>query len=193
VSIPIWINDNANRPDILRARRACNKAIKLSGPLVGGAAEIYAVLQRLGIALKALPKTVNVDRRPGIPALIKKADDIYSVYVRLKYVNEYGNCQCVTCGKWGRWQDADNGHFIGRQFKVLRYNDKNCHPQCRECNRFNEGRKDLYEKFIIKTYGENVLLWLKANKKDRKYARYELEALIKYYGAGVDGLKWAGK
>lgn len=182
-----------SRADILRARRACNKAIRLSAPLVGGAAEIYAVWKRLGLALKACPRRIVAIRDAGVAALLTEADDIYSKYIRLKYADENGHVACFTCNTITHWTAIQNGHFIKRQFKMLRFNDKNCHPQCVNCNKWLQGNDAVYEKKIIEKYGMNTLLWLKANKKNRKYARYELMALIKHYEEEVKKMEWKGR
>lgn len=181
------------RTEILRARRACNKALKLAGPLVGGAGEINAVLFGLGKALKDAPKVVRVDRRPSLKTLIRKADDIYSLYIRLTYADAEGFVACFTCGRFHKWNDIDNGHFIKRQYEVLRYHDKNCHPQCTHCNNFLQGNDVVYAERIKAKYGGNILLWLQAGKRYKKYQRFELEALIRHYEAEVKKLEWKRK
>lgn len=174
-----------SRAEILRARRACNKAIRLSAPLVGGAAEIYAVLKRLGLALKNCKPRDRPVRDPGIPALKRKADDIFSVFIRHRDADAQGICHCVSCGKPARWQDMDAGHFIGRQYEVLRYNEFNVYAQCRDCNRFQEGNKAGYEKYIVRNYGTSRLAYLLAKKKHTRLTRVILQAIIDLYTAKV--------
>lgn len=123
-----------------------------------------------------------------------KADAVFSEYIRLRDANEDGICFCCTCGKPFSWKDGDCGHFIGRQHKGLRFNELNCHAQCRACNRFNEGRKDRYAEFICKKYGENVLnqLYL-AEKQISKMTKFDEYQIYLCYKQQVELLKKGGK
>lgn len=83
------------------------------------------------------------------------ADKWFSRYIRLKYSNN-GACQCVTCGKWKEVKYIQNGHYISRGVKALRYSEYNSHPQCKQCNLYREGRKDVYARFIVQKYGQKI-------------------------------------
>lgn len=62
------------------------------------------------------------------------ADRVFSQYIRLRYSDREGNCSCVTCGKKMYWKDAQNGHYRSRSCLKYRFNERNCHPQCYNCN-----------------------------------------------------------
>ena len=89
-----------------------------------------------------------------------KADQIYSLYVRLEGSDENGDCTCVTCGKKLPWKGTGRlhaGHYIVRQEINTRYDDRNVHPQCETCNSYHEGRKGEYTLFLQKKYGKGII------------------------------------
>ena len=128
-------------------------------------------------------------RVKGVVTLKRELDDIFSKWVRLEAADSSGLVRCVTCGSVHDWQNLDNGHFIKRQWTLIRWEPKNCHPQCRNCNWHKQGNDAEYEKYIINKYGEAVLNWLRANAKKKKWTRFELEMLINHYKPLVKKLK----
>jgi len=122
-------------------------------------------------------------------ALIKKLDNIFSKYIRLRDADENGICRCITCGTPHHWKSCDNGHFIKRQYMSTRFHECNCHAQCRECNWLQQGVDAKYEQAILNKYGETQLLklkWMKGQVK--KWSRFELEQMIKEYTGKVNQL-----
>ena len=94
-------------------------------------------------------------------------DDWYSRYIRLRDSNEFGFIRCCTCSKMVYFMDADNGHFIGRKDHALAWDEINCNAQCRLCNRFKEGLKDKYLKFLDDKYGHKQIELLYAKEHNR--------------------------
>ena len=86
-----------------------------------------------------------------------KADLLFSLYIRLRDADENGYVTCCTCGASHHYKDVDAGHFISRIHNTGRYNEKNVHPQCYHCNRFNGGRIAVYEEFLREKYGDDVV------------------------------------
>lgn len=68
---------------------------------------------------------------------------------------------------------------------ALRYDERNCHAQCRSCNRFDEGNQVGYTRFMLKKYGEDTVDLLESMKVPYKWTDGELELLIKEYKAKV--------
>ena len=176
-----------NRSDILKARRAVNKAVKLCAPLVV-AQELTTIQYRLKKLLLDCPKEIRT-REDTVKSLIRKADNIFSQYIRLEAADFEGWVYCFTCGKKVNWTNIDNGHFIKRQYEFLRFNKKNCHPQCTDCNWLKQGNDAVYEKNLIKMYGQDTVNWLHANKKHKKFTRWELKVLIEQCEKDVGYLK----
>ena len=119
---------------------------------------------------------------------IATADKWFSLFIRLRD-SEDGVCNCCTCGKMGYWKNMDAGHFVNRQFKALRFNEKNVNAQCRHCNRFCEGNGAEYSLFMIKKYGAGTVEKLIATKHIyTKMGSFEIEQIAKYYSKKVKQL-----
>ena len=121
---------------------------------------------------------------------IKKLDTVFSQYIRLYNSDEDGICKCCTCNRLFAWNRLDNGHFVGRGKMATRFDEKNCHPQCRHCNWILEGNQAEYERFIKKSYGDNMvaILKLRGNEFSRPN-EIELKTLQTYYRNRVKQLK----
>ena len=89
-----------------------------------------------------LPKPVKqkkLKRRPfqkssSKSAAMKRADLAFSYFIRQRDANEAGVCRCISCEGNFHWVAMDNGHLIGRSNQRLRYDEENCHAQCKTCN-----------------------------------------------------------
>lgn len=122
-------------------------------------------------------------------ALEKKLDTVFSRYVRLKDADQGGTVECVTCRKLFYWKEVDCGHFIKRQHRSTRWDERNCAPQCTRCNHFMDGRQDDFAKHILDTYGQSAfdeLMTLKYQTK--KHSRAEIEEKIERYGKLLERL-----
>ena len=63
-----------------------------------------------------------------------------------------------------------------------RFDHRNTAPQCRSCNRFDEGAKAEHAMYIEKTYGRKVLEELSRKKHMvQKWSTFDLSMLIKEY------------
>ena len=71
-----------------------------------------------------------------------------------------------------------------------RFDEDNCHAECRACNRFSADHIIGYRENLIKKIGERrfTLLEFKAHQ-NKQWAHFEIEQLIKYYRARVEMLK----
>ena len=121
-------------------------------------------------------------KRLTFSALEKKLDKEFSYYIRRKSADIGGTVACVTCGGLAYWRDVDCGHFIKRQHRSTRWDERNCGPQCRRDNHFMGGRQDDYAKYIVETYGQETfeeLMQLKYQTK--KHSRTEIEEMIEKY------------
>lgn len=102
------------------------------------------------------------NRRKGpkseLKRLVATADRWFSEYIRRRDANAAGICLCVTCGRPMRWNDGDVchcGHFVPRGKMVVRYDEANCHGQCRfcNCNDANPGRQYEHGQAIDRIHG----------------------------------------
>ncbi len=62
----------------------------------------------------------------------------------------------MTCGRSYHYKEINCGHYIKRDITYLRYDERNCHPQCVRCNHHLSGNLDEYAFFITNTYGLDV-------------------------------------
>ena len=121
-------------------------------------------------------------KKLSLSALEKKLDRIFSEWIRRKDADEGGTVQCVTCRGLFFWKDVDAGHFIKRQHRATRWDERNVAPQCRRDNHFMGGRQDDFAREIINKHGGDVfsdLMTLKYTAK--KHSRAELEEMIEKY------------
>ena len=127
--------------------------------------------------------------KPTLSQLEKKLDRIFSEFIRREDADEGGTNQCVTCGKYEFWKDLDAGHFVKRQHRSVRWDERNVHPQCTRCNHFMGGRQDDMALYIVRLYGKDCLTELMQLKyQTKKHTRVELEEMIDKYKKKVEEL-----
>jgi len=114
--------------------------------------------------------------------LIKKADIIFSRYIRDLCSNDQGFCSCITCGAYMPSTEIQNGHYIKRRHMATRFSLMNCHCQCEQCNN-DEARTDsIYREKMIELYGLEAVEGLERLKNlDVKYSESDLKEIIQKY------------
>ena len=122
-------------------------------------------------------------RKPKTIAKLKQeAATLLQRLVRMKYSNDNGMCECVTCGKVGHYKDMDGGHFVSRKHNSVLLLEENIHPQCKHCNKYLNGNMDSYSLFMIDTYGMDAMRELIQSKHQvKKFTEVELLDLIGEY------------
>ena len=113
----------------------------------------------------------------------KKLWKAFSEYIRKRDSDENGNCICITCGLIRPWKQMDCGHGIGRQHWGTRYNEKNNHAQCKRCNGFEGGKREVYKVEVDKRYGYGTWdkLELLSRVVSKKPSQFEVDILEKHY------------
>lgn len=120
--------------------------------------------------------------------LVRELDAVYSRYIRAKYSQD-GRVSCVSCGKSDEIKNMQNGHYVSRSHHATRWLDKNCHPQCYRCNVALHGNYANYTKFIVDTYGIEVIDELIVlSRTIPKYTKQDLLELTKKYTELIKGL-----
>lgn len=111
--------------------------------------------------------------------LIKKLDTLFSKYIRLRYAVD-GKVQCVTCGRKEHWKNVDCGHFIPRGRIGTRFDERNCHVQCKDCNQAKSGNMERYHHYMKVWFGQDVIdeLLLQSRKPLKTY---EIQEMITVY------------
>jgi len=97
-------------------------------------------------------------KQPSKKTIKGKAWRAFSKYIRLrdclKTTGTLEHGKCITCGKLLSISFCDAGHFVSRRYNSTLFDEKNCHIQCRYCNRFLNGNPLEYRRQIIRLYGE---------------------------------------
>ena len=126
-----------------------------------------------------------------ISKLKKELDTIFSVFIRLREANEYGYCQCHTCGVVRHYKDGmQNGHFQSRKHTATRFDEENCQVQCVSCNIFGSGQQWKFGINLDAKYGEGTAEELEFLARTiHKVSRVEYEEQISYYKKLVENLK----
>lgn len=115
---------------------------------------------------------------------------IFSEFIRLRDADENGFCKCFTCGLIRHWKQGDAGHGIPRQHKATKYDEINNQFQCKRCNGFEGGMREVFKANLDKKYGEGT--WDKLEVKSRtrfKMGSFEMLILKAHYKKEVDKLK----
>ena len=118
-----------------------------------------------------------------VSKLKKELDKWFSLYIRLREANEYGMCQCFTCGIVRHYKEGmQNGHFQSRKHYSTRWHERNCQVQCSGCNVFRYGEQYKFAKNLDDTYYDGLAeeLHIEANKTV-KLDNTDLEMLIEKY------------
>ena len=91
------------------------------------------------------------------PSELSKAKDRawkwFSRWIRLTHSRQ-GVCKCATCGRLTDIKNCDAGHFLSRTYLSTRYHPDNVRPQCKTCNRFQQGKSFEFETSLINEIGQ---------------------------------------
>ena len=116
--------------------------------------------------------------------LVKKLDAIFSEYIRRKHADKNGIVKCYTCNvkKYWKGEGMQNGHFISRSSRILRWREDNCRPQCYACNCMRYGQAYIFGANLNKEFGYNIAEELLIeSKKIIKQSDQDLLDLIEHY------------
>jgi hypothetical protein len=116
--------------------------------------------------------------------LVKKLDTIFSEYIRRKHSDKNGIVKCYTCNKKAYWkgEGMQNGHFISRYSRILRWDENNCRPQCYACNCMRYGQNYVFAMNLNKEFGYDIASELLIKSKQiSKLSNDEMISLINKY------------
>ena len=121
-------------------------------------------------------------KKPKRSTLVKKADTIFSQFIRQRNADHNGMTECFTCGKKDHWKSLQCGHFMSRKHYATRWNEDNCQVQCAGCNVFRYGEQYTFGKhldiYIKQGLAEELNL---LSHKTVKYDNNDLLELIDLY------------
>ena len=139
------------------------------------------------------PKKKNKPKKSlNLSSLKKKADRLFSEYIRIKYSDNNWIATCVSCGKEDHYKNMHNAHFIERWCMKRRWEEDNCRPACPWCNTY---RKEYHLRMF--TIYQIKRLWLKKVEqmsadryKVHKLRKSDLIELIEELKNKLLNLKW---
>lgn len=114
---------------------------------------------------------------------IKEVQIVFNRYCRLR---DYG-LVCISCDALNEDVSIagggfDAGHFLSRGAKPhLRFDERNCHAQCKRCNRYLSGNIANYRERLIVRIGLQAVQALEADNEPRHYTIDQLKELKKHY------------
>lgn len=121
-----------------------------------------------------------------IRRLKRQLVSVFSKWLRLKESNEHGACICFTCGKVLAWDQAQAGHFVRCGKEATRFDERNVHVQCEECNITKGGNLEEYAKQIDLAYGEGTALEIKAKGEViHLWTKEDLTTLLRKYRESI--------
>lgn len=124
-------------------------------------------------------------KKTKLSTIRKYADRWFSRFVRLRDTQEENGSRygfCVTCGKLLRIDSLECGHFVQRDKDDVRWNERNAHAQCKNCNGYRGGEQWKMGNFIERKYGpgyDKILQGMTTLK--RRFFRDEIQAMGDLY------------
>lgn len=94
--------------------------------------------------------------------LVNKLDAIFSTWTRTRFASENGMVKCYTCDKTAPIKSMQNGHYVSRSVRKLRWEPDNCRPQCYGCNVMHGGNPITFRENLVKELGETYVLELES-------------------------------
>lgn len=116
--------------------------------------------------------------KEGLSELIDVADDLFSKVIRLSHADENGIVTCYTCEAKMRWQDIQNGHYVKRGNLYLRFDTRNCRPQCQDCNEYKDGNMAEFTRRLELDHSGITEILKEEAAMVYKPSRHELQGII---------------
>lgn len=121
---------------------------------------------------------------------IKEAQIEFNKYIRLRDSGK-GCISCGSaCGEGTIGGSGDAGHFRSRgSAPHLRFDERNCHIQCKRCNRYLSGNVADYRVGLIERIGIDAVAALEADQEPRRHTVDDLKAIKAKYTAMTKEMK----
>lgn len=121
---------------------------------------------------------------------IKDSQQAFNEFIRLR--DQIAGHACISSGRPLDWSGnaVDAGHYRSRgSAPHLRFDERNCHAQSKQDNRFLSGNIADYRIRLIDRIGQDEVDSLEADQTVRKYTIEDLQAIKKHYRALVREMK----
>lgn len=121
---------------------------------------------------------------------IKDTQQAFNEFIRLR--DQIAGHPCISSGRPLDWSGnaVDAGHYRSRgSAPHLRFDERNCHAQSKQDNRFLSGNIADYRIGLIERIGLSAVVLLEADQTIKKYTIEDLQAIKKHYRALVREMK----
>lgn len=134
----------------------------------------------------------KLDRLKTRSDWIREAQKEFNQYVRLRDAGK----PCICCGRTSAGMvhggDFDAGHYRSRgSAPHLRFDERNCHAQLKQCNRYDSGNVVGYRMGLIERIGLAAVEALEADQEPRRHSIEDLKAIKREYAEKSKQLKVA--
>lgn len=121
---------------------------------------------------------------------LKEAQVVFNRFVRLRDAGRV----CISCGAPLAADSVGGGFDCGHYRSVgsaphLRFDERNAHGQCKQCNRWGSGRAVDYRIGLIRRTGLEAVEELEADQTVKKWSIDELKAIAAHYRARLKELR----
>jgi len=121
-------------------------------------------------------------KKPKRKTLVRKLDQIFSLYIRTRDADKKGICTCCTCGKKLPIKQIHCGHFMSRRHMSTRWDEENVSAQCSSCNTFRSGEQYKFALFLNEKYNtDKSSELLQKSRQTAKYSITDLEEMIEHF------------
>ena len=121
---------------------------------------------------------------------IREAQQAFNEYIRTR--DQVAGHLCISSGKPLDWSGnaVDAGHYrsVGSA-PHLRFDERNCHAQSKQDNRFLSGNAVDYRIGLIARIGQEAVDELEADQSVRNYSVEQIKGIKTYYRAKTRELK----
>jgi len=127
---------------------------------------------------KPRPKTKKEGSEKSLKELKQLLDIVFAKWVRGQ------DTHCFTCGSEGdgNINPIQCGHYIARSNEATRWHKDNARPQCKFCNEYNGGERELFRLYLCAFIGEKRVEELeRLSKTSVKWTREEILGMIEKY------------
>lgn len=99
-------------------------------------------------------KVVGVKKSPDLK---EKLDKEFSLFIRFRDSEKFDfrYFRCISCGQIKPFEQADCGHYFSRSNLSTRFDEDNCHSECRSCNCHDSAHLEGYKKNLISKIGKD--------------------------------------
>ena len=121
---------------------------------------------------------------------VREAQQAFNEFIRAR--DQAAGHPCISSGKPLDWSGnaVDAGHYrsVGSA-PHLRFDERNCHAQSKQDNRFLSGNAVDYRIGLIARIGQEAVDALEADQSVRKYSVEQIKGIKTYYRAKTRELK----